>query len=284
MTAGMVHAGAAAYVAGQCRGERPRRTVVVGAHPDDEVIGAGASLTHLDGVVVVTVTDGAPRDGGDAAAHGFASVEAYAAARRRELHAAMALAGIPARRCASLGCADQEAAWRMAEVAEELVEQFALRDAEVVVTQPYEGGHPDHDATAFAVAAACAVMRGQGLRVPVVVEMTGYHAGAEGLEAGVFLAANTGERPAEVVAGMGEEARALKARMLGCFASQAETLRYFPMVPERFRAAPRYDFSRRPHAGRLFYEHFSWGCTGEEFCRNAVAAARRLGVEVSPCR
>ena len=44
------------------------RVAVVAAHPDDETIGAGASLGLLRTPVLVHVTDGAPRSGHDARA------------------------------------------------------------------------------------------------------------------------------------------------------------------------------------------------------------------------
>src|SRR5260370_25223728 len=58
------------------------RTLVLVAHPDDEVIGCGALLRRMRSAVVVFATDAAPRD-----PHfwqGYSSREAYADARREE--------------------------------------------------------------------------------------------------------------------------------------------------------------------------------------------------------
>ncbi len=49
---------------------------------------------------------------------------------------------------------DQETAFQLAAIVHELIP--VLASAERVITHPYEGGHPDHDTAAFAVAAACA--------------------------------------------------------------------------------------------------------------------------------
>lgn len=81
-------------------------TVIVAAHPDDETIGVGGRLVRLEGVILIYVTDGAPRDMLDAHAAGFASREAYADARCFELKAALALAGIETCQTRMLGLLD----------------------------------------------------------------------------------------------------------------------------------------------------------------------------------
>src|ERR1043166_7357421 len=67
------------------RGREPS-VVVVAAHPDDESVGAGGRLNRLRGALFVYLTDGSPRDTSDARRAGYDSREAYAAARREELH------------------------------------------------------------------------------------------------------------------------------------------------------------------------------------------------------
>jgi LmbE family N-acetylglucosaminyl deacetylase len=255
----------------------PPRTVVVCAHPDDEIVGAGARLRALRDVAVVHVTDGAPADMRDAAALGLPTRGAYAGARRAERRRALALAGVGDDRVHDAGLVDQDASLRMAELALRLAVRLDALGPEVVVTHPYEGGHPDHDATAFAVHAA--VRRLAGARraarpPPAIVEMTSYPARGDRLATGEFLPHPGAEtRTVELDA----HERALKRRMLDCHASQRRTLRAFGVEHERFRLAPAYDFARPPHAGRLWYEWFGWGgMTGERWRALAADAAESL--------
>lgn len=250
--------------------------LVVVAHPDDEVIGLGAQLPRFRNAAVLHVTDGAPRDGRDAAMHGFADTSAYAAARRGELLAALDLAGIGADRALGLGIPDQQAALNLPDLARRIAGIVEEICPAILVTHAYEGGHPDHDATAFAVHAA---LRLVGSPCPMLLEMTCYHAGPEGVVLGRFLPAEGCE---PVVITLSPQARALKQRMIDCFATQRQVLAPFPTDAESLRPAPNYDFTRPPHPGRLHYENFPWGMTGEHFRHLAAQALRELGMGGAP--
>ncbi len=243
----------------------PLSVLLVAAHPDDEVIGAGGRLPHLrHRLLIVHLTDGAPPDLVDARRVGFASAPEYASARRRELHEALALAGIGTESTLSLGVPDTRAAFALPLLTRALATLIEAMEPDIVLTHPFEGGHPDHDATAYAVQRSVALARRRG-QAPAIVEFTSYHAGACGIEPGVFLA---GPRPVpEITVPLGAREQALKASMLGCFASQAETLQFFPVREERFRIAPVYNFTVRPHEGQLWYERFPWGIPWAEWER-----------------
>lgn len=259
---------------------------MVVAHPDDEVLGCGALLARLRDVRVVHVTDGAPPDEAVAARHGFATPAAYAEARRAEAILALALAGVAADRLTGLGIGDQRAPRHMAAIAEALRPRLA--EADLVLTHAYEGGHGDHDAVAFAVHAA---WRLAGERPPLI-EMPFYHAGPDGWIRQRFLpvsqqssfSRDAGEGTmfeGEVLHRLTPAERALKARMIAAHATQADTLAGFPLDAERFRPAPSYDFTARPHDGPLLYERHGWSLTWPAWQACVAAAARSLNLR--PC-
>lgn len=191
----------------------------------------------------------------DALARGFHRREKYAEARRRELDAALAAGGVNPKRMLELGFADQEAALDLPALIKKLADSLDAIGVAMVITHPYEGGHPDHDATAFAVH-AWAASRG----IPVV-EMTSYHSRDGVWVACEFLPADT----REWIFHLSQGQRDCKRRMFDCFVTQAHILARFPMDLERFRPAPAYDFRQAPHEGVLHYERLGWGWTGERW-------------------
>lgn len=251
----------------------PPRVLLVGAHPDDETVGAGAVLARLSGVRLVCVTDGAPRERRWWGDPSLPSREAYASVRRGELRAALSLAGIAGDAVIHFGIADQEASLHLAGITRRM--RDVIRDAapEVVLTLAYEGGHPDHDAVAFCVHTACALL---GEDAPTIVEFPLYHAEDGAMVVGTWM----DERPGAVEVRIDGDDQARKIRMVACHASQMATLVRFPTDVERFRPAPPHDFTRPPHDGPLNYETFGWA-DGAAWRERAVTALRELGLATS---
>jgi len=257
--------------------ERPPtspRTLVVVAHQDDESIGAGAQLARLEDVTVVHVTDGAPQDAEYAARLGYSSPQEYGDARRREAARALSLAGVSEERQLCLGIPDGQASYNLVELSLTLAEVIDELRPEVLITHPYEGGHTDHDAIAFAVHLACGVLRREGVEIPAVLELTSYH-NWRGRRAVHRFLPYPGSGPARTLR-LSPDARELKARMYECFSSQQRCLQQFSTEVERFRAAPRYNFTLPPHEGPLDYERLNRRLSGAEWRAQAQKALAQL--------
>jgi LmbE family N-acetylglucosaminyl deacetylase len=260
----------AAALLGRARAGERVRVAIVAAHPDDETIGAGAFAARACDVHVVHLSDGAPGDRAlwPAGLAPNVSRATYASIRRQEVLAALAVANVSPTHVHALGFQDQELARGLAEVTRALLSSLTELEAELVITHPYEGGHPDHDAAAFATRAAILLRPG-----PALAEMTAYHAGPGGVETGRFLPADT----AILDVPLAPEERERKRAMLASFGSQREVLAPFGVEREPLRAAPPADFTRPPHAGRLHHERMGW-MEGATFRRYAAAARLELGL------
>jgi LmbE family N-acetylglucosaminyl deacetylase len=249
--------------------------VIIAAHPDDETAGAAWLLQRVPVCTVIHLTDGAPIDPGLTEEAAVRARAAYARVRRREALQAMGLVGIPPERVHCLGVVDQEATFELAALTYLVAEILERLEPTLVAVHAYEGGHPDHDAAAFATHGACALLRQRGGKTPLLVEMTGYHAAGGELAVGQFV---PGSGPAEVVARLTAEERTRKREMMACFVSQASVLGHYALDYERFRVSPRYDFTRPPHPGPLHYERIGWRMSGADWRLFACRALRELGL------
>jgi LmbE family N-acetylglucosaminyl deacetylase len=251
---------------------------VVVAHPDDETIGCGAQLSRLAGVSIIVATNGAPLNIAEARCHGCSSTQSYAELRSEELCRAMALARVPQRNIIELGMSDQGAVRHLADLARSIYYLLAAQEIRIVLTHAYEGGHPDHDATAFAVHAAAA-LRGRHRQPLWVIEMPFYRADGPHQAVQQFPA-----RPVAPVTAirLNDRERTLKRAMLAAYASQRQTLSSFSLEGEYFRPAAKQDFLSLPNNGTLLYERHDWGTTGEQWLALVEDAQHKLGLGELP--
>ena len=255
------------------------RALLVFAHPDDETIALGARLRRFAGAHLLHVTDGVPANGADSLAHGFHSLLEYRSARWQEMDRALELADLAHMSRERFDIPDQEASFQLSGLTRRLAAIFRKRRPQVIFTHPYEGGHPDHDACAFAVHHAISMLRSMNEAVPLIVEAPFYHAGSQGIETGVFLPADPPQP--EVIYPLSAREQQGKRTLLSCFTSQQETLQYFGTQEERYRVAPAYDFRRPPHWGGVFYDNYSWGIASPDFCKVAAEAEDALDEEMN---
>jgi LmbE family N-acetylglucosaminyl deacetylase len=232
-----------------------RKLAIVVAHPDDETIGIGGQLNRLEKASIVHLTNGAPRDLRYARAAGFATRAAYSAVRRAEFERAMAEGEAQHVLPMWFNIDDQALAVHLAEAARALARLFANLGTEIVLTHPYEGGHPDHDAAALAVRAAAALVARAGMNPPDIGEMTFYHPGSSDLVIQQFVPE---PNSSEVAVALDERVWNRKQRMVAQFRSQRDTVEPFNARFERFRHAPSYDFGRQPNQGAMQYDFKQW--------------------------
>jgi N-acetylglucosamine malate deacetylase 2 len=255
-------------------GSHPK-VMIIAAHQDDETVGAGARLCAMSDAWIVHVTDGAPSNPAVAQKYGFQTREEYAAARRLELDAALDVAGILPEHRLCLNYVDGEASLRMVDLVLRLADLIDNIEPDVVITHPYEGGHTDHDATAFAVHLACGLLRREGVKPPAVLEMTSYFRRRGRRVVHEFVPHKGADLDQQIIE-LTEDERAKKQEMYSCFVSQTRVIQSFGTEIERFRPAPRYVFTRPPHDGELNYERFGDPARGERWRRGAEEALATL--------
>lgn len=246
-----------------------QETLIVVAHPDDETLGCAHELLRRpDQCRILHTTDGGPFEERFWGQAGAASREEYAVRRRAELLAAMRVFGVEERQLEMLPVPDREAARQLPLLIAGVSARLRAFQPAVVYTHPFEGGHPDHDATSLAVQRAIAMLQAEGLAGPERREFTGYHArNGEFYSDGFLYEAN-----AVVQVPLAKPEVAQKKAALDRYASQQRVIARFSLSPQRWRIAPLYDFTMRPHAGPLYYEIREMGYRFEDFAALAAAA------------
>ena len=235
------------------------KILIVVAHADDETIAASCLLAaQPESITILHTTNSAPRNSKYYLRAGFATGEAYAASRRQEFLDAMKIVSIRPNQCLVLPVADQDAVMELPQL---IAAIRALLPVDRILTHAYEGGHPDHDATALAVALAAGPTP--------VFEYPGYHAFGAPLVASVFL--DHPEKPPLEHRYLSDADTARKHAMFACFPSQRHVFDRFSITEEQLRPAPKYNFLLPPHPGVLYYETRDMGITYPQWREHARA-------------
>jgi len=233
------------------------RTLVVVAHPDDEVIGCGALLQRMREPIVVFCTDGAPRPARWWQKYG--SRAAYSQLRREEARQALSYADVKNFEFLAAAnselFADQELFKRLPEAVKALESVAERYKPEAMLTHAYEGGHPDHDACCFVTSMVAPQMGVRAWEMPL------YRRQPDGISVKQQFVQRTGQE-IEVHVTADEVER--KRRMVQAYPSQGDIISAFDATVERVRPMYDYDFSQPPHAGKLNYEMWQWEMTGRE--------------------
>jgi LmbE family N-acetylglucosaminyl deacetylase len=211
---------------------------------------------------MVHVTDGGPAQASEW--KGYPTREAYAAERQHEATAALDAAGHVGTRL-SYGVADGTAAWRLHEITLRLIALFSAHRISVVFTHAFEGGHPDHDAVAFAVHAAA-----RWVPVPLhIVEFPAYRMEHGALVWQQFVPHDDIEVYTRQLLG---PMRRIKERLCAAHASQKEVFQHLSVCQEFFRMAPAYDFSQPANGGQLS-RFYAWSGVTADVWRQLAGTA-----------
>jgi LmbE family N-acetylglucosaminyl deacetylase len=223
------------------------RILVLIPHPDDEVVCSALAIRRAAesgaGVLGLCLTTGVP------AREALwpwqrASYDTRVARRRAEALAVARRLGIE-----PLGFADwpsRRLKDHLAEAHERIASTLAAERITELWAPAWEGAHQDHDVANFLAA------RHAG-RLPLW-EFAAYSFAGGRVETQRFFAPRGDE---EVRTLTPEEAR-WKSELLALYRSERGNLRHIGVAVESRRPIARYDYTRPPHAGRLFYQRYQW--------------------------
>ncbi len=222
--------------------------LILAPHPDDEVVGCCAAIGRARArqcrVRVAFLTTGVPPR--DSMWHWQRGSAYERRLRRRHAESCAVASELGVDVCHRSEVPSRELRHHIAQTARTVCALLEEVRSPTLWVPAYEGGHQDHDVANFI--GSLFVVKSQ------VWEFSEYnfrggrtrsHAFPidDGHERAIFLSATEAER---------------KARLLALYESERGNLGHIGTCREIFRPLPEYDYSRPPHAGRLFYQRFQW--------------------------
>jgi LmbE family N-acetylglucosaminyl deacetylase len=223
-----------------------KRILILIPHPDDEVVGCAAAIARAR-------AQGA-RVYGAFLSHGFLPREHLWPWQRKGYGKRVRLRMEEAAKTADfLGITvvaknEERAAreiWRnLREVEAEVRGAIQHCAPDRIWVPAYEGGNPDHDG----LNALASTLKDQA-----VFEFSEYH-----LFGGPHSNRFIEKKGKEIVHRLTPEEKRMKQEALALYASEKGNLTGIACNEEQFRPLSAYDYSKRPHTGKLWYERFQW--------------------------
>jgi len=223
------------------------RILVLIPHPDDEVVGCGIAIMRArqqgSEVFGIYLSNGVP-----AAENDWPWRRHRHDARvGRRWHEAETVRGrLGFAEAGRLDAPTRTLRLRLAAAEDTIARAIARTEAETIWCPAFEGAHQDHDA-ANALASRFAE------RIAVWEYATYNNAGGH-TRRQEFPRSMGGE----IVLELAGDERTLKRSLLRAYASERGNLGHIGTSREAFRLLPRYDYSKPPHDGTMFYARFRW--------------------------
>lgn len=232
------------------------RILLLVAHPDDETIGFGGHISQCPNLYLVHLTEGSPENLKYAHYCGCTNRGEYAKLRMNELKSALTVCDFDNNHYSNLQYVDLGVIYYIEKIIEDVLHLIKEIKPAVIMTHPYEGGHPDHDCAAYIAQKSIRIVSEKNEMSAIKrMEFTCYHGKKGYMETGTFL-----DRSEETITvQLSRQNRQIKEKMLNCFNSQKEMLSLFCSDKEIFRTAPVYSFTKPPHEGKLLYEKMNMG-------------------------
>ena len=225
------------------------------------MIGASTLLGAGANVGLVSVANGAPCVEGRAANLNAADRKGSGRIHQRELEGALAVLGRTLQPAVHFSIPAYRTIFHVETIARRLARIIRVHSFAHIVTHSYTASHPDHDATALSVHAACLLVELEDQAAPVVVEMLPPMSHEHRTDGYRSRSAN----PEVLDVRLGPAERELKYRLLSCYGSQRQILPMLQVSTEHFRPAPSYNFLAPPdltqiaRAGRAYdIEDVTW--------------------------
>ena len=224
-----------------------RRILVLSPHPDDEVVGPAALIgrarTAGAKVWLWHMTTGVP--GAETLWPWQRATHQDKVERRRSEAAAVSAA----MGCEIAGFSDRPTRSlrkNLMTAREELARFLVELEIDVVWVPAYEGGHSDHDSANVLASTILALLS--------VFEFAEYNFSNGKVSSQKFIS----ENGSEMAITLNAEEVAEKQRLLSLYPSETGNLSYVQQAREVIRPLKTYDYSKPPHAGRMFYQRFQW--------------------------